>query len=612
VEAVMERVVKNFAYQKTPERLQHDWKIGTFFTGVMQAYRATGNPVFRDAARGWSEDRAWRLKGTPLFADNLTLGQVYADFYLMERDPRMIAHVKEMLEPYFTRTTIRRNEFYTKWTEPELPFTGRNVWWWCDALYMAPPLFVQAYRATGEQRYLDTLHKMYWDVTEFLYDREAGLFTRDLSYLQTKNPSGKKQFWSRGNGWVYGGLVHLLEHLPREDARYADYMKLYQEMTAALLACQGEDGLWRTALTDHEYFPQPETTGTAFFAFGLFVGIDRGWLPAEGHLEPALRAWQGLMRNLDDKGLMINAQVEAEKPGKPHPTEHIDFAQGIFLLAAAELYRLDPAGRALAATHARLVPERLDDFAWENDLVAFRTYGPAARVAGGPEDSGIDVWKKRVHYPIVDKWYAQHLAGKSYHQDHGEGLDAYHVGRSRGAGGLGLWTGSGLVTSGPFLASRVTEQSRETVVFELDYRYQFNGRVIDETKTIRMSLGKRLMDISARFTEGGKPVAGLPVAAGLTTHNGTFAVRRDAKAGWVATWGQVGGHGLGTGLVVAPGRVVTMLEQTSAKPDESHALVLLETDAKGEVAYRAGAAWSRAGLILTPADWHAYLANEAR
>jgi len=87
-------------------------------------------------------------------------------------------------------------------------------------------------------------------------------------------------------------------------------------------------------------------------------------------------------------------------------------------------------------THCRFVPERFDDFAWENDQIAFRTYGPAARERA--ENSGFDCWLKRVETPIIDKWYGP-MKEKSYHKDWGEGHDPYHVGKTRGCGGLGLW-----------------------------------------------------------------------------------------------------------------------------------------------------------------------------
>lgn len=83
--------------------------------------------------------------------------------------------------------------------------------------------------------------------------------------------------------------------------------------------------------------------------------------------------------------------------------------------------------------YGRFVPDREDDFAWENDKVAFRVYGPASRGVGPV--SGVDAWFKKVDYPIIDKWYAERLEGKSYHEDRGEGYDPFHVGPTRGVGG---------------------------------------------------------------------------------------------------------------------------------------------------------------------------------
>ena len=101
-----------------------------------------------------------------------------------------------------------------------------------------------------------------------------------------------------------------------------------------------------------------------------------------------------------------------------------------------------------SATFCRLVPERKDDFAWENDKIAFRAYGPALRKS--KENSGIDCWLKRVNYPIINKWYKDSAAGKSYHKDHGEGYDPYKVGDSRGCGGTALWLNGHMITSNVF------------------------------------------------------------------------------------------------------------------------------------------------------------------
>ena len=158
--------------------------------------------------------------------------------------------------------------------------------------------------------------------------------------------------------------------------------------------------------------------------------------------------------------------------------------------AATPVAKLPPPTDTTPSTFARFVPERADDFAWENDLIAFRTYGPALRA--GAEDSGMDCWLKRVSYPILDRWYAGERKGFSYHKDHGEGYDPYHVGASRGCGGLALWKDGRMVTSDTFIAWRILEQTRERTVFELDYVYPADGAAvpISETKRITIRLGE--------------------------------------------------------------------------------------------------------------------------
>ncbi|MEN9840238.1 MAG: hypothetical protein RL376_38, partial [Verrucomicrobiota bacterium] len=116
LEATMLRLL-DFPYANIKESAKFDWKVGTYFTGVFDAYQATGNPRFYAAAKDWSRDRQWKIKGTPLFADNLTIAQTYLSIYLLERDPAMIADTRQKLEPYFTRENILQKEFYTKWPE---------------------------------------------------------------------------------------------------------------------------------------------------------------------------------------------------------------------------------------------------------------------------------------------------------------------------------------------------------------------------------------------------------------------------------------------------------------------------------------------------------------
>ncbi len=268
------------------------------------------------------------------------------------------------------------------------------------------------------------------------------------------------------------------------------------------------------------------------------------------------------------------------------------------------------------ATWARFVPERKDDFAWENDLVAFRAYGPAIRSAGqvfktGMEDSGVDVWTKRVRYPIVDKWYAgeaQH--GISYHEDHGEGCDLYSVGSSRGCGGTAIWKNGKMYISGPFKTWKLISRDQNKSVFELTYDYDVDGEIIHETKRITIELGQRMFRSESTFTRDGKPAA-LDIAIGVTTHEGKAHSTLNREQGWMACWEKIQNSGLGTGVVLAPARIADMRDFTTPGTPERHALAITRTDAEGKTVHYAGFGWTKAGEINSPEMWNDYLQSFA-
>jgi len=275
----------------------------------------------------------------------------------------------------------------------------------------------------------------------------------------------------------------------------------------------------------------------------------------------------------------------------------------ILVVALVGFVSIGVAETVAPRTYCRFVPERADDFAWENDKVAFRAYGPALR--SGAEDSGIDCWLKRVDYPIIDKWYKN----GNYHKDHGEGSDPYHVGSSRGCGGLGLWVDGKLVISDTYTAWKVLKCEPEESVFVLSYEYKVGEDTYTEDKQISIKLGDRLFKVVSTFLKNGKPAVDLPIAVGITTHDGKADVLKDVSKGWMACWETIEGFGLGTGVVMDPARIDAFKHLESKKKDRSHALLITNTDEKGQVVYFAGYGWEKAGEIKTPADWTVYLEN---
>ncbi|TWI63420.1 uncharacterized protein DUF4861 [Pseudoduganella lurida] len=264
---------------------------------------------------------------------------------------------------------------------------------------------------------------------------------------------------------------------------------------------------------------------------------------------------------------------------------------------------------------ARYVPERLDDFAWENDKLAHRTYGPAlmapAPSGSGKEvlqTSGLDLWFKRVPYPIVDRWYNK--GHDHYHHDEGEGMDNYNVGKSRGAGGTGIWDGKTLHVSQNYAGWKVLANGPVRSIFELRYdSWDAAGTPVTEVKRFTTDAGSYLDRIDSMFEFKG--AATLTAAVGLNKtpsdkgEDGKVAVRRDKTAGTLLQWVEQKSKG-------AFGTAVILPTAQDFVDDPLNNLVYAPVKSGEALRYYAGGAWSRAGEITTAAQWQAYVADAAK
>jgi len=214
------------------------------------------------------------------------------------------------------------------------PMAGRVEWWWCDALFMAPPALARFAKATGDTAVLDLMHTMWWDTKAFLYDPVQQLFWRDSTFLNTST------YWSRGNGWVVAGIARVLDFLPAGDTHRADYEALLRTMAAKLITLQGSDGFWRSNLLDPTAFPNPESSGTAFFSFALAWGIGHGVLDRAATLDSVTRGWQALVSAVDAQGRLGWVQQVGLQPGPAAQTDTNDYAAGALLLTGEQLLAL--------------------------------------------------------------------------------------------------------------------------------------------------------------------------------------------------------------------------------------------------------------------------------
>ncbi|MEK7781625.1 MAG: glycoside hydrolase family 88 protein [Verrucomicrobiota bacterium] len=615
-----------------------DWVIAPLYDGLLRLATTTGDPQYLAAVLRFGTQSGWMADNRIFHADDIAVGHAWLDVYFMNTNrAERLAPMRERLDYIIAHPITEALIFGQKPKTPGVAITDR--WTWCDALYMAPPTLTRLYNATGDKKYLEFLDREFRYTYDMLWDKQEKLFFRDATFFDKKTkPGGQKTFWSRGNGWVYGGLCLLLESLPKDHPTRGFYENLFQEMTYSVLAAQQADGLWRPSLLDLEQIPIGETSGSGFFTFGLAWGVNHGLLDREKHWPAIIRAWNGLLTRVKPDGYVGYVQPIGAAPDKLDANSRQDYGTGAFLLAGSEVLRAVGGaakvdlGALLAAAeqivaedktpraYARLVPERKDDLAWENDKVAFRVYGPALRA--GAEDSGIDVWCKRVSHPILDKWYdADRLQKISYHQDHGEGYDGYHVGNTRGCGGLGLWMDGKLVTSDTYIAAEINWTKPEVAEFKTVYEYpvKIGGKPLYEHRVTRLRLGARFSEIETFFANtsgrGAKPVENFPheVAIGIVTQNKGAQIKFDQPKGFASVYESLDGKGLGAGVIVPPALFLRSVELPAADKagKNAQALVITRPDAAGRVIYRAGFAWAGDGEITNNEQWLQFLARQA-
>ena len=214
------------------------------------------------------------------------------------------------------------------------------LWWWCDALFMAPPVLAKLSTITGDRKYLAFMDRE-WDIAStLLYDPATHLFFRDATFLSKHEANGKGLFWSRGNGWVMAGLARVLTEMPADYPSRAKYVTQLQQMAEEIASLQGEDGLWRPGLLDPQTYPLPENSGSAFYVYALAWGINNGVLDRAKYLPVIQKAWTGLLAHIYVDGRLGCIQPIGAAPGDYTATASYVFGSGAFLMAGSEVDKL--------------------------------------------------------------------------------------------------------------------------------------------------------------------------------------------------------------------------------------------------------------------------------
>lgn len=633
---LIERVNDTWQAQNSPYN-RGFWDNAAYFTGNMEAYKLTGKADYYAYSDKWcrhnqwkgakSNDKknwkyAWYGEGDDfvLFGDWQICFQTYIDMYNLVPADYKVARAKEVMSY-------------------ECASPDNKFWWWADALYMVMPVMTKMYKLTGEVMYLDKLYQNFLWSDSLMWDAEAQLYYRDGKYIWPKvktSCDGGKSFWARGDGWVLAGLAKVLADMPRDYKNRDIFVKRFQQLAEGVARCQRPDGYWSRSMLCEGDAPGPETSGTAFFCYGLEWGVNHGYLDKAKYGETIERAWNYLRNTaLQSDGTIGYVQPIGEKPD---PTKTVNeksqapFGTGAWLLAACERVRyLDgtaasdqvKAGQPAAAVsinrraygfhvsnpsdrerqdvveldakklfadlgvaggrqfivldgdgvevpyqltrdgkvlvqvflapgaettfhivkgeprqyrldcNGRIYPNREDDLAWETDKNAWRFYGPKMHNKGV---NGFDTFTKNQPAPILDQLYQNELTSYgvneqlkkqgrggewaqihrdlyTYHRDKGQGMDAYTVGATLGAGAPALLKDGQMLMPDVYEKCEIIENGplRFTVKLRM---YEANG--VHEVRYITQDRGCHLARVEVSYESS----EDLPsqICAGIAVH----------------------------------------------------------------------------------------------
>ncbi|MEI7423248.1 MAG: glycoside hydrolase family 88 protein [Prolixibacteraceae bacterium] len=319
---------------QNPKHEPTDWTNGAFYAGVSAAWQTTKSKTIYQAMLDMGNKNGWNTGKRWYHADDIAICQTYVDIYKVEKKPEMIRAFTDTLAKFM------KNPYPTKTIEV-------IKWWWCDALFMGPPAIVKLGMATGNKSYLAYSDQLFKECYKLLYDKEEHLFARDLKYVikndgkDLREANGKKIFWSRGNGWVMGGLVRVLQELPADYPERNFYVTLFKEMSARLKELQQADGLWRASLLDPEAYPGGEVSGSGFDCYAMAWGINNGILDKASYLPVVKNAWIGLNKCVQKDGHVGWVQPVGADPKKNFNADSWEvYGSGAFLLAGSEVIKL--------------------------------------------------------------------------------------------------------------------------------------------------------------------------------------------------------------------------------------------------------------------------------
>ncbi len=334
--------VNNYWQNAHPQPASASWDEAAYHTGNMEAYKATGTETYKKYSEEWAAHNQWKGAKSDdvskwkytygetddyvLFGDWQVCFQVYCDLYKLAPDKNKIARARQVMEY-------------------QMSTSNKDYWWWVDGLYMVMPVMTKLYTITHNPLYLDKMHDYFLFADSVMFDPQAKLYYRDARYVfpMHKTINDKKDFWARGDGWVFAGLARIINDLPKNYKYKGFFVSRYKQLAQSIINCQQKEGFWTRSLLDPQQAPGYETSGTAFFTYGLLWGINNGYLKDKKYTASALKGWNYLTRvALQPSGKIGYIQPIGDKAiaGQVlNENSTANFGVGAFLLAASEMVK---------------------------------------------------------------------------------------------------------------------------------------------------------------------------------------------------------------------------------------------------------------------------------
>ncbi|MFC5459333.1 glycoside hydrolase family 88/105 protein [Massilia niabensis] len=321
--------------------ISSNWVAATFYVGAARLARVSSNQDILRFLTATAEHYNYALRGARaerllLNADELAIGDLYQELYARRGQRGVIMPLQQRLD--FMLPHLNRSQE-----------TPALVWWWCDALFMAPPVLARHASLTGNPAYLRAMDREWRRTAARLWVEQDRLFLRDERFKDGSHlgAGGKPIYWARGNGWVMGGLARTLEAMTANFEGRSFYTGIFTKMASRVVELQQPDGLWRSDLNDPKSFPEPETSGSGFFVYALAWGINHGLLDRQTYLPAVTKGWAALNRHVLPNGLVGAAQKTGDRPVPTRLDDVGPYATGAYLLAGLEVMDLNGPVQAL-------------------------------------------------------------------------------------------------------------------------------------------------------------------------------------------------------------------------------------------------------------------------